>query len=478
MFIPSQADIALINQKEKTLYTKIEILDENYLAVNCVEGQMITDSFTIDSSSPNRRTYNVDFYINDSSVDVGENRIFWFNRYIRPYVGFYSLRDETIKWYLKGTFAFSETNYVYEPAKKTLSITCLDLISLLNGDLGGRSDGLTFTISKGEDVRTSIIGILSSFKFNKYRIDIPGNASVPYDLEFSANTTAYEMISKIMEVLPSYEYFFDIDGTFVVQRRPCYTNDTPILTDAILNSLFISETYKQDFTNVKNCIQIWAHEFNTDNMRYSNSCIYHSTSNLYAAAFEGLDKLADYTILSIKIPETNKSGCSLKINNIGTFKVLTEYEKELTAGVLNKDTSYVFLYKNSNLYYLGQYQIQAVYKNEINESPFSIQNIVREIWEIKQGDEYSNIISDANALERAMYECYKASNTNESLTLDLIDIPWLDVNQKISYTLSKETTPYEWLVNNISGSTMEGNIRITCSRFFPDWSEKYIDYMN
>lgn len=479
MYVPMQTDLLLIKQKQKTIYSKIEILDKNFNIINRIEGQMISDSFTTDSSSsssPNRRIYNVELYVANSSFTVGKDKTFWFDRYIRPYIGIYSLRDNEIKWYLKGTFIFNESSFSYNVSKNSINLTCPDLMALLNGDVGGRMDGLNFSIDKGQDIRTSIIGILNYFGSSKYRIDIP-STSVPYDLEFNFNATAFEMIEKLMEFLPSYEFFFDVEGVFIVQRRICYINDSPVLTDAILSDLIISEDYKQSFSNVRNCIQVWGHEFETDNIRYTENCIYNATSNIYTATFQELNELIDYTIFAIKIPSSNKSGCSLKINNIQTFKLITEYEKELTSELMKPDTTYVFLYKNNKVYYLGQFQIQAVYKNVMPDSPFSVQNIGREIWEIKQGGEYEDIISDANAMERAMYECYKVSNMAETLTLNLVDIPWLDVGQKVTYKLREKDIAYEWLVDNITSSTMEGIMSVTLTRFYPDWSEKYLEYM-
>lgn len=468
-FYPTQSDINLLFQPTKNIYSKVELLNKEHMVIGSWEGKLLSDSYKTDATSNIRRTYECELQVTDDSLFVGKDRQIWFNKYIRPYVGIYSLRERKIIWYLKGTFSSSTASYTYNAQAKTLSLQCNDLMCMLTGDLDGRQTGLKFHIKAGENIRISIIGIIDVFGFKKYQIpDLP--RSVPYDLEFPANTTAYEMLEQLMEFCPNYEFFFDLDGTFIIQRIPCYTNDADLFDESVVDRLLISEdNYTVNFTT-KNCIEIWGKTYGTDSIsRYSDKCTY--SNNTYTVIFENLSALSDYMIIGVKISAANNDGFKININNLGTYTVLDDYERTIKANRLSPNSSYMFLYKANKVYLLGEFNIHAIYKNELPDSQFSVQNVGRELWEVLSGNEYEKITSDVLAKERAMYECYYKANLNESLTLTLVDIPWLDVNRKIPYTLKTTGEFHRYMINNISGETLSGQCTINLSKFYPDWSE-------
>lgn len=468
-YYPTQSDINILFQPSKHIYSKVEILNRNYMVIATIEGDLLSDGFNIDSVSNIRRTYSCELHVTDSSFNIGSNKKIWFDKFIRPYVGIYSLREKKIIWYLKGTFANATANYTYNTSTNTLSLSCNDLMCMLTGDMDGIQTALNFKIPVGEDIRTSIIGILNVFGFTKYRIeDLPRN--VQFDLEFGTAATAYEMIGALMELCPNFEFFFDIDGTFIVQRISCYINDADIFDESILSNLVTSEdNYTVNFT-ARNCIEIWGKSYSDDSISsFTDKCTY--VNNIYMATFESMTTLDDYMILGIKVPAVNQANFSVNLNNLKTLTVIDDYERNIKADSLEADASYLFMYVNAKLYFLGQFEIHAQYKNELATSRFSIDNVGRELWDVFSGDDYENITSDTLAKERAMYECYYKSNLNESLSLTLIDIPWLDVNQKVSYTLKSTGENYRWMINSISGDTLSGQCSVGLSRFYPDWSE-------
>ncbi|MDO5764130.1 MAG: hypothetical protein Q4P84_00310 [Elusimicrobiales bacterium] len=474
-YTPVQSDINMLFQKVKKRKIRLELLDKKFRVLSMIEGNCESDNFSIDSTSLIRRTYSCNLHIADDSLLIGPDKIVWFDKYIRPYVGIYNPRTKKYIWYLKGTFAYETADYSYDENNNTLSLSCVDLISILTGDRNGRQTGLDFTIPQGEDVRKSIIGIIKTFGFTQYRIDIP-DTTVAYDLEFSANASAHEMIEELMQFCPNYEYFFDIDGIFVVQRIPCFSNDVTILDDKVLHKLKTSdpESYSVDFKTVKNCIEVWGHEFDEEELSGFNTATY--SNGMYDVTFEAITALEEYMVVGMTVPAANPANTKVRINGKWTFELIDRYNKSVPAGTMQKDTSYMFLYQNSKLYYLGGFNIHAIFKNEFPNSQFSIENVGEEIWEIKSGGEYEDILSDAEAMERAMYECY-LSNFNESLSFSIEDIPWLDVNQKVSYLPQNANSekPLEWLITSISGSADENGSTIDLSliRFYPDWSEIY-----
>lgn len=468
-YYPTQADINLLLQSSKHIYCRVELLNKNLMVIESLEGNLTSDSYNNDSTSNIRRTYDCTLEVTDSTFNLGKNKKIWFDKYIRPYVGIYSLREKQVIWYLKGTFSTATATYKYDSHSNTLSLQCSDLMCMLTGDIDGKQTGLGFKIDIGEDIRTSIIGILSQFKFYKYQIpDL--KRTIPSGIDFSAGATAFEIITELMQFCPNYEFFFDLDGTFIIQRIPCYTNDTDILDASLFEKLLISEdNYTLNFT-AKNCIELWGKTYSESSVdRYTSNCTY--SGNIYTALFDNFTVLKDSMIIQIKIPATNQAGFKIKLNNLGTLTVFDDYERNIKEGVLEPATDYTFMYRQSKLYLLGQTNIHAICKNESPDSPFSIENVGKELWDVLSGNEYENTMSETLAKERAMYECYYKSNLNESLSLTLVDIPWLDVNQKITYLLKSTNQSYRWMINSISGETLSGQCSVSFSRFYPDWSE-------
>lgn len=607
-FYPNQRDIEVLFQPSKQIYSKVEILNKDYKAISSIEGKLIDDSYNVDADSEVRRSYNCTLQVTNKTLVFDKNNEIWFDKYIRPYIGIYDVVDRKIRWYLKGTYSTLNATHAYEPETNTLSLTCNDLMCRLAGELDGKQTGLNFTIPTGQDIRTSIIGILKVFGFTKYKIEsLPRR--VQHDLQFGAGSTALQMIQALMEFCPNYEFFFDLDGTFVVQRIPCYTNDDDILSDVIIRRLLVSQdSYTVGFT-AKNCIEVWGKSYDSNSVdRMAESCTY--SSGTYTVTFGGdpLTSLADYLLFAVTVNNANAANCKMTIKDskgtsFGTFVIYDEYDKKLKANTMQAGTTYLFCYDteienvpevsmrlignysstatylkndvvmsnasgtmktyiarpasgstitgiaptntsnwkeivfatefalrgmyssnatyqatemvgyNGKLYYClknetkglspnpknyneddptweefnmnineiklgnklryrGHITAHGVYKNT-SDSRFSIEGMGREYWEIFSGGEYDNITSDALAVERAMYECYYKANLNESLSLTLIDIPWLDVNKKISYTRMLNTEAERWMISSISSETSEGTCSVTLNKFYPDWSEVY-----
>ena len=65
---------------------------------------------------------------------------------------------------------------------------------------------------------------------------------------------------------------------------------------------------------------------------------------------------------------------------------------------------------------------------------------------------------------------YQTTAMRDTVTLSLIIIPWLDVNQKIEYTPSISGTTGQYIIQSISWSTLEGTMTMTLYRFLESFS--------
>lgn len=113
-------------------------------------------------------------------------------------------------------------------------------------------------------------------------------------------------------------------------------------------------------------------------------------------------------------------------------------------------------------------------------SRFTINQIGRRN-EILSGGEYDNYTTDESAMEVAEYMLWKGCRLVDTITLNMIMIPWLNVNERIDYAAKylKSNIPVEWIIKKIDKNLGEGTMSITLSRYYPYYpyivSNKYED---
>ena len=95
-YSPTQADIAIIKQTEKDVYVKIDLLNKQFKILESLQGNLISDSLSVDSESKQRRSYNCEMYVSDASLLIGDDKKIWIDKYIRVYYGIKSVRSKEI----------------------------------------------------------------------------------------------------------------------------------------------------------------------------------------------------------------------------------------------------------------------------------------------------------------------------------------------------------------------------------------------
>ena len=460
-YIITQSDVDIVNQNVKELFAKIELLNKELKVIYSLEGNLISDSFSISTESNIRRTYSMNLVVDDTSLLVGNDKKIWMDKYIRPYIGIKSLRTKEILWYLKGTFTMLDSNYSFNETTRELSLSCSDLMSELNGDRNGAIIDKT-KIGEGELVRDVIIDILKEAGVKKYIISDMDSLTIPYELEFDVDKTYYDMLNTIVELFSYFEMFFDINGTFVIQKIPHQDQDNIMLDNSILAPLIIKENLDTSFKEVYNKVKVWGQSIDTDFT--SSACTY--SNNVYNATIDTITSLDNFTKYAIQIPETNQDNAQININGLGAFYITDDAGNNILNSTLN--TGYnVFKYRkaNNNFYWLGQYQVYAEAEETNTESIFH-KDKIGEIVKVCSGDEYDLIYSNSLAQDRADYELYHACRLQESINLTLIDIPWLDVNWLIEYKSYVTGEIKKYIIKQINGSTSSGTIDINLVAFY------------
>lgn len=461
----------ILYQSDWILYSRIEILNRNFKIINYVEGNLLDDSYTIDSESDMRRTYNCSLAVTDASFILGQNSWVWIDTYIRPYVGIKHLRSGEIAWTLMGTFSVRNSSYSDDDSY-TLNIDCGDLIMTLNGERGGHFEGLSTKIEAGTSAYKAIVGTLKESGITRYLIN-DVDFEIPYDLEFSANVTSYEILNEIKNLYAGYEMGFDTYGTFFMRKIPQRYEDNVVLHHSDLAPLILNESRSTDLTQIYNHIQVWGQVIDTD--RYTDSS--SLSGDTYKISLEGVTALTDidnFEKIAFKISATNPSNSKVSINGLSPLAIVDDAGNAIPSKTLPSGVDGVFKYrrKEQTLYYLGQYQVFGEAYDDNPDSPFTIQNLGRELLYVCEGDDYSNIYSNDLAEQRARYEIYNHTVLSNTLNLDLVAIPWLDVNQKISYIIQGDQVEKQYIVKSISGSTTDASMSINCVSFYPTYKYK------
>lgn len=474
-YSPTQADIAIIKQTEKDVYVKIDLLNKQFKILESLQGNLISDSLSVDSESKQRRSYNCEMYVSDASFLIGDDKKIWIDKYIRVYYGIKSVRSKEIVWWLIGTFSYIDVNYNYSSTENNMSLSCADLMADFDGTKNGQLGGYSLTIPAGEDIRSSVIALLAKAGISKYVVEDICK-EIPYDLEFTNTTTYCDIWTKICELYDSWEFYFDVDGTFIWRKIPTGLSEPIIFDDTLLDDIYIDETLNSSFSGIYNVTEVWGKilELKSNDRYTENSELLGDTYRISLDNITTLDDIDHLDQIGIKICADCPNNPQISINGLSAIPIVNDDGSPITAGRMKADTTYVFSYRRNMgaqiqncLYLLGQYQAYGIYREENPDCPFSVNNLG---YEIINRVNYDNLYSDDLCYNQAEYLTYQTTAMQDTINLNLILIPWLDVNEKIRYTSHVTGKTEQYIIKNFSWSSLDGTMSMTLYKFLESFS--------
>lgn len=473
----TQNDYNIIKQRNTERYIKLNLLDFNYNIVDELSGNMLSCSVRCDADSDLRRSCNVSFVVTDSGYEVGAGNKVWLNKYIQLYIGLKNIYTQEIQWYNQGIYLIDAPSYEYNATTHTLSFAGLDLMSKLTGARNGQLPGMPTVIKQGENVRKAIIATLALGGFTKYIVEEckVNNAiqPVPYDIQIDQGGYVFDILSKLRDILPKYQMYFDVDGVFHYELIPSGEDEPVLITDDIWNSVVTGETVSTDFTTVKNYIEVYGRTHEVQ--YYDANPIFTRVGQLMVDVSFNIPAYQDseYSLIGFTSPSGVPSGgiFRISINNtaIGTLKVnegtlqANQYYVIQRIPVNNSDEKFEFL---------GGLQAKSIWQDTNPESPFYVNGPVGIIREVLCGGEYENITSDDLAQQRAEIEGYWKCRLNDNITLNVVPIPWIDVNIVVSHAPKQGDVTNRYIIKSYSvdygsvSSTMSV-IMITFYPYYP-----------
>lgn len=337
---------------------------------------------------------------------------------------------------------------------------------------------------------------------------------IPYDQEFSAGVYPLEVLKTIVGLFPTYEQYYDDNGTYTAQIIPTRIDELCALCDnsddLLIDDMIISEKRSFNFSGVKNTTEIWGRTLDYDYV--ASKC--ESSGATYKLTFptelETVETPADYCFVpdadskaspQISFDITDKSTGTTETF---TYELLDANEKSLAAGALTKGRSYVFQSvlrivdgaTVKRLLLQGQRQIHVIVR-EVNAQP-SAQDIADdksfnacediyyvvnpdspyacdrggqemrygEIRQVLQNGDYAAIYTTDLAIQRGKYENYLKARMNTDVELQTILIPFLSVNQKIQYTSPRTNEVHQYMVKSIDMDFSAFTMTMKLSRFY------------
>ena len=446
----TQNDYNIIKQRINERYIKVNILDFQYRTVDQISGNMLSCSVQCDADSDLRRSCSVSLAVRDNSFDIQSGGKIWLDKYIQVYIGLKNIYTQEIQWYNQGIYLIDAPTWNYDATTNTLSFSGLDLMSKLTGARNGQLQGIPTVIKQGESVREAIIATLALGGFTKYVVSECANRdgtiqAVPYDIEVDQGGFVYDILSALRDILPQYQIYFDVDGVFHYDLIPTGDDEPVVITDDIWKNILIGEDISTDFASVKNYIEVYGY---THDPEYYPSAISVSGATV-SMTISALTSLSENTVIGFTSSSAVSGNIQLSVNSFGAKKLVDSNGNYITS--LEADTYYVALYQSDGTWkFLGHQQAQATWSDNNPDSPFYINGPVGIIRQVLCGGDYENIQSDELALERAKLEIYWKCRLNDSITLNIVPIPWVDVNLVVSHAPKNEAEEKRYIVKSYS----------------------------
>lgn len=498
-----QKDIDLLRMHNKLIQMKVSLLDDNYAVVDNITGKIVGNpSYEVDSESDIRRTCTLTLCVPAKEQMELDFEKTWDNRMVELSCGIFDWETNDYVWYRLGRMLMVSGSSAYDAGKQELKFNLVDLMAAMTQERGSQI-GETYLFQAGDDPKDLIEAVVAeNTLFNETDV-CEFDDTVPYDASSAQGDYPLDVLRLIFDLFPYYEFFYNTNGVFVVRKIPMKISDPVDVGTTILDDALISETKNIDFSKIKNTTEIWGRAITSDYLAISCTTGGDDGSRYNVTIDETFTELVTgekYTI----VPQTScKQGQTMKIQDTPEYGIYTAdgaginytpvQADEMKAGV-----AYVLRYFEEMFILEGELQIRCIVQ-EITEMPSAATQtaykeahacnnvkwvvnpdspyactvdpltgkIRGEIRQVLVDGEYENIYTTQLAYERANYENYLACRLNDEVELEMILIPWMDINNKIQYHSPISGDLTTWLVKSISYDFSNWTMTVKANKFYP-----------
>jgi hypothetical protein len=242
----------------RDLYTRITVMNFDFITTDEITGVVIGyPNFTNDATSDIRRTCTIELYPKNSVYDITYGGKLWMDKIVKVELGVkkHEEKEEDITYFNMGVYIIDNPSKTYSATENKITLNCLDLMCRLTGMRGGIIEGITHIIPQNANVRETIIAILKEGRINKYIVE-ECEIDVPYDITVDGGSSLYDLLKELVNLLPNYQIYFDVDGVFHYELIPNGESEPIMVSDDVWKDILINYESSYDFENVKNCIEV------------------------------------------------------------------------------------------------------------------------------------------------------------------------------------------------------------------------------
>ena len=123
---------------------QLDIYDEQKVQyIDTITGGITGGSLSITADSDIRWTFSLNVIPNGQwDVKVKEYNYIWVDKIGKLRLGLYNRIKDTINWYPMGDYVFTNTSWQYDATNNSLTVSCSDMVSNLNGQRNGQYGAL------------------------------------------------------------------------------------------------------------------------------------------------------------------------------------------------------------------------------------------------------------------------------------------------------------------------------------------------
>jgi hypothetical protein len=248
-----------------------------------------------------------------------------------------------------------------------------------------------------------------------------------------------------------------------------------VLDETVLDIILKSESRSNSYKDIKNTTEIFG--MTLDAGYTASTCT--TSSGTYALTFSTpLEVLEANSTYSFTADSTSISGQKIKVDSLTAYPLYIRdiggTESVLPAGSILSGVPYLVKYTSEKFLLEGELDIHVIvqevtnlplpediaqYKSDsncrnviyvINPTSRFAADVIGEKKQVLRGGDYENIYTTNLAIERGLYENYKKVRLQDKIALKCKLIPFMDVNQKISYTSPTKEEVVTMITQDIS----------------------------
>lgn len=414
----TQKKIDTLNIPIRRKHIRLELLNEDLKTIDVLEGVAIEGSLTKNANDKIRRSGSITIAIpiDNSAItffdaidyeSINYNGKIWLDKSVKILIGIED-NSQQIEWYNFGICLMDTPERIVNATQYEISFNVIDWFAKLTGDRKGQLTGLQTNIPQGyyvdndsskEYIRTKTIDALRSVivelaDIKKYSIyNIPKKYEyLPRDISIDVGGTVYDLLLQFLEILSTWQMYFDNDGIFIVEPIPSGLRDA---TFPLNYEHFISDNMNVSFNNVKNQIIIYGRlntmTFYTENVEYANdtlilrydtidtlACVVNATLFGFKSLNQYNTKLIKYIniysgesliVYKQKLVDFERTKEYLDVNQILPNEI---YCLRIIKATLDNETSYIDFSQSLIFEFYSKQQVSYCLVNDNIDSPYYI----------------------------------------------------------------------------------------------------------